>query len=392
MALKRPQISTEEARRIALTAQGFGRPRTGGRVDTRHFRSVLRRLNVVQLDSVNVLARAHYLPFFARLGPYSRDALDRWLWRSGEAFEYWAHEASLTPIEHRVLLGHRMRDASHWARLRRWAADEGARVAQVLDRVSEVGPVSVGDFDDPARGGWWGWSDTKRALEYLFLIGQVTVRDRINFSRRYDLPERVQVLATPRVDADEARLELLALSAAALGVGTVHDLADYFRLPLSAAKALVPRLVQRGDVEAVHVEGWREPAYLHRDAALPRRIHARALLAPFDPVVWHRDRTERLFGFRYRIEIYTPAPQRVYGYYVLPFLLNDRFVARVDLKADRSARRLLVRTAHLEEDAVPGAVAAELASELASMAAWLELEEVSMQAPGALGDALRAAR
>lgn len=398
MARRRPRLSLSEARRIALAAQGFGRPRPTGRVDARHFRGVLNRLHVVQLDSVNVLARAHYLPFFARLGPYSREALDAWVWRSGEVFEYWGHEASLLPIQLRPALAHRMAGAWKW-----WSGGIGHRmgreqaelVAAVLDRVREDGPLGAGDFESKAQGGWWGWSDAKRALEHLFLSGALTTVDRVNFARRYDLAERVHapdVLGTPGLDVDEGQLELLARSASALGVGTAHDIADYFRVPLTATRALLPRLVERGDVDAVEVEGWREPAYLHREAAVPRRLRAQALLAPFDPVVWYRDRAERLFDFRYRIEIYTPAPKRVYGYYVLPFLLDERLVARVDLKADRASGVLLVRTAHLEEHADIGAVAPALAEELDSMAAWLELADVTVEAAGPLGDALRSAR
>ncbi|MSP21564.1 MAG: winged helix-turn-helix domain-containing protein [Dehalococcoidia bacterium] len=307
---------------MALAAQGFGQPRPPGRVDTSHFRRVLDRTQVVQLDSVNVLARAHYLPFYARLVPYSRDALDRWLWDSGEMFEYWGHEASLLPSAHRWLFTHRMEDPALWRRLRRFGLDQGDLVRRVLDEVAACGPISVSDIDGhAARGGWWGWSDAKRAREYLFLTGAIAVTDRRNFSRRYDLPER-------------------------------------------------------GDLEPVNVEGWREPAYVHRDAMLPRRIKARALLAPFDPVVWYRDSAERLFDFHYRIEIYTPATKRVFGCYVLPFLLDDRLVAGIDMKADRASSALLVRTAHLEAGADVARVASELTVELASMARWLELEAV----------------
>ena len=389
-------LSRDEARRIAVAAQGFARPRPGGRVDTRHFRGVLERLKVVQLDSVNVLARAHYLPFFARLGPYSQEALDRWLWRSGELFEYWGHEASLMSNALRPLFAHRMATGARWTNLDRFGlAHEHTLIARVLEDVRDRGPVAVGEVDGhETRAGWWRWSEAKRALEYLFAKGEVTVFDRVNFSRRYDVPERVHspdVLAMPPIDAETARLELLALSAAPLGIGTARDFADYFRLPLTATRATLPLLVERGDVEVVRVDGWREPAYLHRGAALPRRVEARALLAPFDPLVWYRDRIERLFDFHYRIEIYTPAPKRVYGYYVLPFLLDDRLVARVDLKADRASSALLVRTAHPEADVDVPRVASELTTELSSVARWLALETVTIEAPGALGDALRQA-
>jgi uncharacterized protein YcaQ len=395
MRRTRADFSRDEARRIAVAAQGFGRPRPSGRVDTRHFRGVFERLKVVQLDSVNVLARAHYLPFYSRLGPYSRDALDRWLWRSGELFEYWGHEASLLSTAHRPLFAHRMQDPRQWPRLRGFGLEQRALVERVLAEVRDRGPISVSEVEGhETRTGWWGWSEAKRALEYLFLTGEIAVTDRLNFSRRYDLPERVhpaELLASPAIEREAAHLELLALGGSALGIGTAHDLTDYFRLPLTATRALLALLVERGDLERVSVDGWREPAYLHRDAALPRRVEARALLAPFDPLVWYRDRAERLFDFRYRIEIYTPAPQRVYGYYVLPFLLDDRLVARIDLKADRSASALLVRTAHGEANIDVARVASELTEEFASMAHWLALETVKIEAPGAFGDALRQA-
>jgi uncharacterized protein len=394
MAGKRTQLSLDEARRTALAAQGFGRPRPASRIDARHFRRVVSDVQVVQLDSVNVLARAHYLPFYSRLGPYSRDALDKWLWRSGEVFEYWGHEASLLPIELRPALAHRMAGGWKWwsGGIGRMEREHPELVAAVLERVRAEGPLGAGDFEGAARGPWWGWSDAKRALEHLFLSGALTTADRVNFARRYDLAERVhrpEVLAWPGLDEEAGQLELLARAASALGVATAHDLTDYFRLPLTATRALLPRLVDRGDLETVNVEGWREAAYLHREAAVPRKIEARALLAPFDPVVWYRDRAERLFDFRYRIEIYTPAPKRVYGYYVLPFLLDDRLVARIDLKADRASSALLVRTAHPEPGVDLPRVASELTAELASAARWLELEAVTIEAPGELGDTLR---
>ena len=235
MPRARADLSRDEARRIAVAAQGFGRPRPRGPVNTRHFRGVLERLKVVQLDSVNVLARAHYLPFFARLGPYSQADLDRWLWRSGELFEYWGHEASLLPTAQRRLFAHRMSGEARGRYLSGWGRDNGELVARVLQEVRERGPIAVGGVDGhESRAGWWGWSEAKLALEYLFLAGQITVFDRVNFSRRYDIPERVhspEVLAMPALDAETARLELLALSAPALGIGTARDFADYFRLP-----------------------------------------------------------------------------------------------------------------------------------------------------------------
>jgi uncharacterized protein YcaQ len=387
-------LDLAEARRIALAAQGFAKPRPAGKVGVRHFRAVMDRLHVVQLDSVNVLARAHYLPFFARLGPYSRADLDRWLWRSGEVFEYWGHEASLLPSRYRPLFAHRMARYPRWAGIHRFADERADFVEEVRRAVEERGPMLVGEVDGHGpRVGWWNWSEAKIALEYLFLSGKVTVHDRVNFSRQYAAPEHVhsaELLAQPALETSAAHLALLGHAAEALGVGTVHDLADYFRIPLTDAKALLPDLADSGLVEAVAVEGWKETGYLHRDAARPRRVQARALLAPFDPLVWFRQRDERLFDFHYRIEIYTPAPKRVYGYYVLPFLLGDRIVGRIDLKGDRAAGALLVRGAHLEAGADVDEVAAGLGAEITSMAGWLDLKRVQIDAAGALGDALRA--
>ncbi len=387
------RISLERARRIALAAQGFGVGRPQGRVDVRHFRRVLDSVRIVQLDSVNVIARAHYLPFFARIGAYDRAALDGWLWQSRELLEYWVHEASLVPVEHRPLLVHRMKGARHWAAMDRIELEKPGFVDEVLEAVRLRGPLKVGDLDGHQRADtWWGWGDAKIAIERLFLTGKVTAADRPGFQRVYDLPERVHPHAVElgALEADDAKTEMLALGAAAHGIGTVHDIADYYRLKIGDARRLMSRLIERGDVEEIEVTGWRHPAYLHAAASHPRSISARALLAPFDPVVWFRDRGERLFEFFYRIEIYTPEPKRVYGYYVLPFLLDDRLVARVDLKADRKARRLLVRSAFGEDGVDPGFVTAQLAEELAAMASWLALDEIEVGDRGDLAEPLRA--
>ncbi len=375
-----------------MAAQGFGAPRPPGRVDVRHFRRVLDSVRIVQLDSVNVVARAHYLPFFARMGAYDRAALDRWLWQSRELLEYWVHEASLVPVEHRPLLVHRMEGARHWAAMDRIELEKPGFVDDVLEAVRQRGPIKVGDLDGHRRAdSWWGWGDAKIAIERLFLTGKVTAADRPGFQRVYDLPERVHPHAVElgALEADDAKTEMLALGAAAHGIGTIHDIADYYRLKVGDARRLLPRLISRGEVEEVEVIGWRHPAYLHVAAAHPRSISARALLAPFDPVVWFRDRGERLFRFHYRIEIYTPEPKRVFGYYVLPFLLDDTLVARVDLKADRKARRLLVRSAFGEAGVDRDRVAAELVEELAAMAAWLDLDEIEVGERGDLAAPLR---
>lgn len=361
-------------------------------MDVRHFRRVLHSVRIVQLDSVNVVARAHYLSFFARIGAYDRTALDRWLWQSRELLEYWVHEASLVPVEHRPMLVHRMEGARHWAAMDRIELEKPGFVDEVLEAVRQRGPLKVGDLDGHRRAdSWWGWGDAKIAIERLFLTGKVTAADRPGFQRVYDLPERVHPHAVElgALQGDDAKTEMLALGSAAHGIGTVHDIADYYRLKIGDARRLMPRLIARGDVEEVEVTEWRQPAYLHTAAAHPRSLSARALLAPFDPVVWFRDRGERLFDFHYRIEIYTPELKRVYGYYVLPFLLDDRLVARVDLKADRKARRLLVRSAFGEDGVDAERVVTELAAELSAMAEWLGLEDVEVGERGDLATALR---
>ena len=380
------KISLRSARRIALAAQGFGAKRPAS-VNAGHLRRTVERLSLHQIDSVNVLARAHYLPAFSRLGSYDRRLLDRAAWgpkSKRSLFEYWAHEASLVPLELYPLLRWRMAEAERgeigWGSLRAFAGEKRHEAGAVLQRIRAEGPMAASDFDQgKSRGGWWGWGEAKRALEWLFWAGLLTTATRrTSFERVYDLPERVlpaDVLALPTPSPADARRQLIERSAHALGVATASDLRDYFRLKPEPARIVIDELVEEQVLTPVTVEGWRSPAYLHRDARIPRRIEAQALLAPFDPLVWERSRTERLFGFRYRIEIYTPAGKRVHGYYVLPFLLGDRLVGRVDLKADRQRSRLLARQVMWE----PGAAAdarERLDAELRLMADWLGLESV----------------
>ena len=388
------RLSPDQARRAALGAQAFNDPRPGGRVDVRHFRKVIDRLGVVQLDSVNVFSRTHYMPFFSRLGEYDRDALDRWLWRSGEIFEYWGHEASLIPARNHRLFRWRMEGGWHWQRVERLRQDEPGYMEGVLAEVKARGPLQTRDLEDPGdrdRGSMWGWSKGKVALEALFLEGKVTVADRSNFVRLYDLPERV--LRTEALDGAsprkaEAQAALLELAARSLGVATAADLADYYRIKMPEARPIIARLVNQRRMVEVEVEGWRELAYMRPDAVVPRRIEGRALLSPFDSLIWFRPRTERLWDFHYRIEIYVPEPKRVYGYYVLPFLLDGALVGRVDLKSDRATGRLLVRGAWGEPGIDKVAVGRELAAELEATASWLGLAEMPVAANGDLADHL----
>lgn len=382
----REQISAAEARRIALAAQGFG-AKLPERVTARHLDRTLDTLALHQIDSVNVLSRAHYLPAFSRLGGYDRDLFDRAAWgpkRARKRFEYWAHEASLLPLDLHPLLRWRMAEADRgergWTNLKRFATERRGEAMALLDRIRGEGPLAASDFDGSrGSGGWWGWSDIKATLEWLFWAGHVTTATRRNsFERVYDLPERVippAILDLPTPDVATAQLALVERSARAMGVATAVDLRDYFRLSPEATRAAIDVLVEQGVLLPVAVKGWSKPAWLHRDAKVPRRVRGAALLAPFDPLIWERARAERIFGFRYRIEIYVPAEKRVHGYYVLPLLLDDRIVARVDLKADRQSGRLLVQSCHFEPGA-PGDVGDRLTAELRRMADWLGLGEV----------------
>jgi uncharacterized protein YcaQ len=391
------RLSAGQARRIALAAQGFADPRPPGPVTGRAVRRLFDRVGLVQIDSVNVLSRAHYLPLFSRAGAYDRDVLDRAAYYAPRRlFEYWGHEASLIPVALQPSLRWRMERAADeaWGGMRQIQRDRPELVRDVLAEVRASGPVpasEVMEHERPKRTGpWWDWSDVKRAFEWLFWSGQLTSARRRGFERLYDLPERVlpaEVLAAPTPPVEEAQRALLRVAARSLGVGTETDLRDYFRLPAAEAKLRVAELVEAGELWEVAVEGWRQPGLVHPEARFPRRVDARALVGPFDSLIWERPRVERVFGFRYRIEIYVPAPKRVHGYYVLPFLLGDRLVARVDLKADRKGGALRVQSAHAEPHAPPE-TAAELRAALESMAAWLGLERLDVVARGDLAPAL----
>jgi uncharacterized protein YcaQ len=380
------RITLASARRIALAAQGFGKPRPEIPKRAHLLRNVA-RLGLHQIDSVNVLARAHYLPAFSRFGPYDRSLLDRAAWgpkRERRLFEYWAHEASLLPLEMHPLLRWRMAQAERgeigWGSLRAYARERRGEADEVLARIAAEGPLAASDFEDgKGQGGWWRWGEAKRALEWLFWAGRITTATRrASFERVYDLPERViptDILAIPTPSEADAQRALVEHAAEALGIATETDLRDYFRLRPAEASRAVAALAEEGLLLPVAVQGWRKPAWLHRSARRPRRIRGQALLAPFDPLVWERARTERLLGFRYRIEIYTPAEKRIHGYYVLPFLMDERLAARVDLKADRRRSRLMVQGVTLEPDAPPE-TSERLDREIGLVAQWLGLEAV----------------
>ncbi len=350
-------------------------------------------MNLLQLDSVNVAVRAHYMPVFSRLGSYDRAALDEWI-NGPEMFEYLGHVASVMPTADLPMLRHRMGGRKQYPRTRTELDKHPEYFEQVYEEVAERGPLTVSDLSDPGSrtGPWWGHGRGKVALDWLYVTGRLTIRGRTrNFVSIYDLPERVfsRELLSRELSKEDAQREMLLRGARAHGVGTLADFADYYRI--THVKPRLAELVAAGQLEEVGVEGWNQPAYLHPDAVLPRRITGRALLSPFDPVVWFRERTERLFGFHYRIEIYVPEPKRQYGYYVYPFLLDDEIVARVDLKADRRAGVLRALGTFLEEGQDPIRVASELAAELRLMADWLGLAEVHVSNNGNLSAALRKA-
>jgi uncharacterized protein len=399
------KLSLAAARRIALAAQGFGRPRPVQPPNAIQIARLVERLGVLQLDSVNVFLRAHYMPIFSRLGPYDRARLDR-IAGHGEGridrrlIEYWAHEASLLPLELHPMLRWRMADVDReaWGSISRVARDHPDLVAETLELVAEQGPIRARDTGaarpPPRPGHMWNWHEGKVALEHLFFTGRVAAARRINFERLYDTAERVipaRIRERPTPGRVEAQRELVRVAARALGVATEPDLGDYFRLPRRDSKARVSELVTAGELAAVEVDGWGSPAYLWPQARRPRKVHARALLSPFDSLIWFRQRTERLFGFHYRIEIYTPAAKRNYGYYVLPFLLGEALVARVDLKSDRTRGALLVQGAFAEPGVDLVHVAGELADELREVSGWLGLDEVVVAPRGDLAAALAAA-
>lgn len=396
-----PTISALEARRIALAAQGFAdrRPEAPAK---RHLLKTIDRLGLLQIDSVNVVSRTHYLPLFSRLGAYPRPLLEEIAWGKKPAlFEYWMHEASLAPHAVQPLMRWRMDDAREglgtWKGVARFLRENRTFIDKALAEIHARGAISAGELQigEKGRGGWWGWSEGKRAMECLFWAGEITTATRrTTFERVYGLPDDVHprsVREAPTPPRDEAQRQLLRIAARAQGVATERDLRDYFRMPVADTKARLAELVEAGDLLPVSVKGWDPPAYLDPAARRPRRITASALLSPFDNLIWFRERTERLFGVRVRLEIYTPAEKRVHGYYVLPFLQGEAITARVDLKADRKAGVLVVQSAHAEPSA-DGETPGRLMAELQLMAGWLGLGSVRVEPKGDLALRLAAAQ
>ncbi len=401
-----PTLTAAQARRVAVAAQGFHEPKPAGGLTRAHLKRLISRIQVLQLDSVSVSVRAHYAPVFSRLGPYDREVLDRAAWahsaRSPRLLvEYWAHEAALMSVQDWPLLRWRMAEYRHG----RWGTEIVKKNAELADdivgAVAELGPCTAGQIEahleaEPRgrKGPWWDRTDTKWVAEALWSAGVLTTATRVGFARHYDLAERVlppEVLAR-EVSDEEAVRELILRAAGALGVATEPDLRDYFRLNPKQSKPAVAALVAAGELEPVDVAGWNAPAYLRAGQRIPRRDRGTALLCPFDPLIFFRPRMERLFdGFHYRIEIYTPASKRQYGYYVWPFLLDGELVGRVDLKADRAAGALQVVGAFTEDGRDPALVADALAPQLRSMAGWLGLDDVAIGQRGDLIRPLRAA-
>jgi len=405
--MTRQSLSKRQARRIALRAQGFlPQPRGLKRPDRRHLAHIFEHISLLQIDSVNVLDRAHYLTLFARLGAYDRALIDKAVHdvlrrpsevRKKDYFEYWGHEASILPVALYPALVWRMKGAEQgigiWRGIARFARENPQIIEAVYQEIARHGPCPVGQLEKRGSrsGPWWGWNDTKIALEYLFWCGRITSAGRDKFTRYYDLPERVlpqSVMDQPAMGSAEAHRHLMALAAKSHGVGSERCLRDYFRLGTQEARQALSELVEEGIVEPVEIEGWSAPAYRHREASLPARAPCQALLAPFDSLIWERDRAEALFDFRYRIEIYVPKEKRQFGYYVLPFLLGDRLVARLDLKANRQEGILEVFAAHGEARIDREKTCSALASELGMMARWLGLADIRLHDRGDLSQDL----
>ena len=387
------RVGGDRARRLVLGAQGFGRPRPSGRVDRRHVRRAMDDMRVLQLDSVNVCVRSHYMPIFSRVGAYDRSIIDNLAYRDRDFFEYWGHEASFVPTRLYPAMRHRMERMGGWKAVRSMMDEHPGFVEAVEEEVLTHGPLTVGDLNDPGErtGPWWGYGKGKLALEYLFAKGRIAVDRREKFTRFYSDPEAVvpsELLSADPIATEEAFRLLVLDGLRGLGIGSAADIGDYWRLHLPTLRPILAAMVDEGEIEQVEVEGWDQTAYLDPGASCPRSIDARALRTPFDPITWNRDRALRVFGFHYRIEIYVPEPKRQYGYYVYPFLLGDDLVGRVDLKSHRDRGVLEARASWIEEGEDPQRVAREMAAELHLMADWLGLDEVEVAPKGDLAPAL----
>ena len=401
--VRRETVRKAEARRIALAAQGFGMAKRERPLTMRDVQAVTSRLGQFQIDSINVVTRAQFMPLFSRLGPYDPGLLERAAYRSPRRlFEYWGHAASLIDVSLQPLLRFRMQAGFRdvWAGVERVAKQNPDLIRFVRDEVAARGPISARDLEiveERDRSNWgWNWSRVKTVLEWLFYLGEVTsARRNSQFERVYDLPDRViphSVLATPTPTPQESVTGLIRRAARALGIASESCLRDYFRTRPAMTREAIGTLVESGELIPVLVQGaGSRPWYLWQQARVPRRVAARALLSPFDSMIFERARLERLFDFAYRIEIYVPEPKRVYGYYVYPFLLDEKFVARVDLKADRTRGVLRVNAAWVEPGCDSWEVATELASELKIMAEWLGMQGVEILPRGDLAPALAAA-
>lgn len=390
------EISSGEARQMVLATQGFGDQSLTEQPESATLGKTSTQLGAIQIDSVNVVVRSHYMPLLSRLGPYPMESLDDLTYRQRSLFEYWGHEASLIPISLYHLFRHRMDDAKPNGRVAHLLNSAPFYVESVLREIQERGPLIVSELSDPGQrtGPWWGYNNGKIALEWLFATGRLAIADRRNFARVYDLAERIipsKYLNAPIITSKDAIRELLQISAKALGIGTAKDIADYYRIRAQVAREPLRELEEDGQLTRVSVAGWKEPAYIHSGAPVNANVKAAAILSPFDSLIWSRDRTERLFGFRYRIEIYVPQAARKFGYYVMPFLMGNQLVARVDLKAERQEATLMVKSSHVEEGQDSARVASELAKQLNAMSQWLGLEQVTVDRSGNLSTDLHAA-
>ncbi|HEX8587414.1 winged helix-turn-helix domain-containing protein [Pseudomonas sp.] len=398
-----PQLSLKHARRLALAAQGFNGRQLPATIKATHLAQLIERLGVLQIDSVNALVRSHYLPLFSRLGNYPRALLEQAAWGQGrqrQLFEYWGHEASLLPVGLYPLMRWRMQRAAQgegiYQQLAKFGREQQTVIARVLQTVREQGALGAGSIStrQERAGPWWDWSAEKQALEWLFAAGEVTVAGRRGFERLYDLPERVlpsAIVNHPDIGESDAQRALLLHAVKALGVGTEKDIRDYFRQDPAPAKRGLAELLEEGAVQRVQVQDWKQPAYTLAGLTVARKVNASALLSPFDSLIWERARTERLFDFHYRLEIYTPAHKRVYGYYVLPFLHNERIAARIDLRAERAAGRLAVHAVHEEQPGLDDEGMQALAFHLRQLANWLDLPQVLINCQRASAARLRSA-